>query len=96
MRFSHSIITIVAATFAAFTATSCIKESSVSNEEREKISLDEWIALHKPELKNNYQENGGYYVEKLDGDINESLPVNGNNLGSEAIMDQTPAGYLPR
>ena len=88
MRFSHNIITIVAVLATAFSATSCIKESSVSNKEREQISLDQWIALHKPELAANYQENGGYYVEILPGDMNESLPINGNNLGSEPIMEQ--------
>ena len=76
MRFYHTIFGLVAVAIAALATTSCIKEPSVSNKEREQISLDAWIAIHKPGLKENYQENGGYYVEKLDGDKNEMLPVN--------------------
>ncbi len=74
----------------AVAITSCIKEESVSNKEREQISLKAWIKLHKPEILNNYQENGGYYVEILEGDKNENIPVStdGNNYGSEPLMNQ--------
>jgi hypothetical protein len=96
MKFNHTIFGLVAVALAALATTSCIKEPSVSNEEREQISLDAWIALHKPELKANYQENGGYYVEKLEGDKNEMLPINGNNLGSEPIMDQDTCWVFTR
>ena len=75
---------------AAVALTSCIKEESISNEEREKVSLEAWIKLNKPELLNNYQEEGGYYVEILDGDKNENLPISkdGNDFGSEPLMKQ--------
>ena len=75
---------------AAVALTSCIKEESISNEEREKVSLEAWIKLNKPELLNNYQEEGGYYVEILDGDKNENLPISkdGNDFGSEPLMEQ--------
>ena len=75
---------------SVFALASCIKEDSISNEEREKISLDAWIKLNKPELLGNYQEEGGYYVEILDGDKNENIPVStdGNDYGSEPLMDQ--------
>ena len=82
-------IKILSVTLLALLATaSCIKEESVPNNEREKVSLDTWIKLHKPELVNNYQEEGGYYVEILDGDTNENISADGNNLGSEPIMEQ--------
>ena len=67
---------------------SCIKEDSISNEEREKISLEAWIRLNKPELLGNYQEDGGYYVEILEGDTNENIAVNGNDYGSAPLMEQ--------
>ena len=91
MKFTQRITTILlAAAFTVFAFSSCIKEESVSNKEREKISLDAWIKINKPDLINNYQEEGGYYVEILEGDKNENLPVSndGNDYGSEPLMDQ--------
>ena len=91
MKFTKKITTtLLAVAIAAFAFVSCIKENSVSNKEREKISLEAWIKLNKPELLNNYQEEGGYYVEILDGDKNENLPVSadGNDYGSEPLMEQ--------
>lgn len=91
MRFTREIANSLLAVAVVFTAlTSCIKEESISNEERERISLEAWIRLNKPELLNNYQEEGGYYVEILDGDKNENLPVSadGNDYGSEPLMEQ--------
>ena len=81
---------ILAMAIAAVALTSCIKEESISNEKREKISLEAWIKVHKPHLLNNYQKDGGYYVEILKGDVNENLPVSedGNDYGSEPLMDQ--------
>lgn len=80
---------VLAIVITAFALTSCIKEDSLSNKEREQISLDAWIRLHKPELIGNYQENGGYYVEILDGDTNEGIAADGlNDFGSEPIMEQ--------
>ena len=75
---------------AAVAFTSCINEEFVSNKEREKISLEAWIKLNKPKLLNNYQEEGGYYVEILDGDTNENISVSadGNDYGSEPLMEQ--------
>ena len=72
MRFTQNITKIALAIVVSTLAlASCINENSISNEEREKISLEAWIKLNKPELLNNYQEEGGYYVEILDGDTNE-------------------------
>ena len=73
----------------AAVAVSCINESEVPNSEREKISLDAWIRLNKPELLQNYQENGGYYVEVLnDGGTGEGISADGNDFGTENIMEQ--------
>ena len=91
MNFTKNITkSLLAMALAAAALTSCIKEESISNEEREKISLEAWIKLNKPELLNNYQEEGGYYVEILDGDKNENLPISkdGNDFGSEPLMEQ--------
>ena len=88
MKFRQQIKIALAVALSAFALTSCIKEETVSNKEREKISLEAWIKLHKPELLNNYQEEGGYYVEILEGDKNENLPIKGNDFGSEPLMEQ--------
>lgn len=91
MNFTKNITkSLFAMALAAVALTSCIKEESISNEEREKVSLEAWIKLNKPELLNNYQEEGGYYVEILDGDKNENLPISkdGNDFGSEPLMEQ--------
>ena len=89
MMFSKSITNrFFAMTIAVLALTSCLQEESISNKEREQISLEAWIRLNKPELLNNYQVNGGYYVEILDGDKNEQISANGNDFGSEPLMEQ--------
>ena len=89
MRFTNSIKIVFGIIISAFMLSSCIKEAEpLSTQEREKISLDAWIKLHKPELMGNYQAVGGYYVEILEGDRNDNIAANGNNYGSEPLMRQ--------
>lgn len=82
------IKSVTAVLLIAFAAMSCITEESISNKKREQVSLDAWIRIHRPELVNNYQEEGGYYVEILSGDMNEGLPADDNDYGSEPLMEQ--------
>ena len=89
MRFTKSIKIIFGIIISAVALSSCTKEADTrSIKEREKISLEAWIKLNKPELLNNYQEEGGYYVEILEGDTNEGQSAQGNNFGSDPLMDQ--------
>ena len=95
MRFTKSIRIILGVVILAFTLSSCTKEAEPrSFQEREKISLEAWIKLNKPELLNNYQEEGGYYVEILEGDKNENIPISFDtdgrvlNYGSAPLMEQ--------
>ena len=91
MKLTKNIInSLWATTIILFALTSCITEESIPNNKREKISLEAWIKLNKPELVGNYQEEGGYYVEILEGDTNENIPISsdGNDFGSEPLMDQ--------
>ncbi len=89
MIFKQNIKITLATLFVAIIVTSCITEESIPYEEREKISLEAWIRLNKPELIGNYQEEGGYYVEILDGDVNEGIAADGeNDFGSEPLMEQ--------
>ncbi len=97
MKFTKNIAKALLATAITLVAfTSCIKEESISNEEREKVSLEAWIRLNRPELLNNYQAEGGYYVEILEGDKNENLPVSkeGNDFGSEPLMEQDTCWFF--
>ena len=97
MKFTKNIAKTLLATAITLVAfTSCIKEESISNEEREKVSLEAWIRLNRPELLNNYQAEGGYYVEILEGDKNENLPVSkeGNDFGSEPLMEQDTCWFF--
>ncbi len=88
MRFVQNIKFAFVAIAMAFATVSCITEEYVPNSERERISLEAWIKLNKPGLLANYQEDGGYYVELLDGDTNLGEPANGNDFGSEPLMEQ--------
>ena len=87
MIFGKEIRTTIAIVIAATALVSCITEESVSNKEREKISLDAWIRLHKPELVDNYQEEGGYYVEILQDGFT-GIDATENDFGSEPLMEQ--------
>lgn len=60
--------------------TSCIKEPTTPFEEVEQCSLKAWIEKYHSELLNNYQEDGGYYVEVLDYGHQDSLPISGEDV----------------
>lgn len=82
MKFAFVVLAV------AFAAISCVKEKFVSDEERERVSLEAWIKINEPDLLENYQENGGYYVEIIDRADGEEAPTTENNFGSQPIMDQ--------
>ena len=63
----------------AFALGSCVKTANISFEEAEAIALEEWIKINRPELLDNYQPNGGYYVELLDEGHADSVPVRYHN-----------------
>lgn len=76
MRKSYIILPIL----LALALVACVKEPKISITEVEQISLKAWIEKHRPELKDNYQEVGGYYVEVLDKGILDSVPVTGSDV----------------
>ena len=61
-------------------AVSCIEEPTMSFEDIENRSLKAWVEKYKPELLDNYQEEGGYYVEVLDEGVLDSLPITGKDV----------------
>ena len=87
MRFRSVILSaLLAMTFVV--ATSCLKESRMPNKEREQISLDAWIRLHKPDLEHNKQPDGGYYVEVLEWGDEGAIPTSKNDIGGAPLMEQ--------
>ena len=88
MRYKSLIFKSLLAVAVIAFASSCLKEESMSNKEREKISLDAWIRLNKPELVGNYQSNGGYYVEVLEWGDESAVPTSENDIGGAPLMDQ--------
>lgn len=70
----------IVAIIAALITYACVEDPQPSFEELEQRSLKAWIEKHHPELKNNYQENGGYYVEVLDEGCIDSLPISGQDV----------------
>ena len=78
---NKTIIGMVAAMLTvALTAVSCIKEPTVSFNDIEQRSLKAWIEKYRPDLAENYQEEGGYYVEVLDRGVQDSLPITGKDV----------------
>lgn len=77
MRIIYSIATAIA---TLLVLGSCVKEPSVSYRDVEKRSFTAWIKQHKPELLDNYQEDGEYYVEVLDRGVQDSVPVTGKDV----------------
>ena len=61
-------------------AAACVKEPKMTFEEVEQRSLAAWIDKYHPELKDNYQENGGYYVDILDYGVQDSVAVTGKDV----------------
>ncbi len=85
---------------AAWLLASCMKEGETSTVEREQLALKEWMQIHHPELVENLQSDGGYYVdvERL-GDT-EGLPINdsacwvrftftGRNLAGDIVLTRS-------
>lgn len=61
-------------------AVSCIEEPTMSFNDVEQRSLKAWIEKYKPELEDNYQEEGGYYVEVLDAGCADSVAITGKDV----------------
>ena len=60
--------------------TSCVKETTISYNEIEQRSLRAWIEKYRPELLDNYQEDGGYYVDVINEGIADSTAITGKDV----------------
>ena len=77
----NRVFTAIASLVAiALMAVSCIEEPTMSFEDIEQRSLKAWIEKYRPELADNYQEDGGYYVEVLDPGCADSVAISGKDV----------------
>lgn len=88
----------------AVLAGACAKEQNESYDRYEDLSLEAWIAQHRPELLANRQEFGAasYYIDVLDAGEPDAAPVNdtvcwvkfdfsGRELGGDIILTRRAA-----
>ncbi|MEE0863897.1 MAG: hypothetical protein U0L61_02040 [Alistipes sp.] len=61
-------------------AVACIEEPTMDANDIEQRSLAAWIDKYRPDLKDNYQTEGGYYVDLIDEGCQDSLPVTGKDV----------------
>ena len=78
MKFLHSIFCFVGLSLA-FALSSCVKTNEMEFNEIERIALESWMKINRPDLLENYQPIGGYYVELLDEGVADSMPVRHDN-----------------
>ncbi len=72
MKFLSRIFFIICASFSLY---SCVESTALSVQEVETLALQSWIEINRPDLLDNYQVNGGYYVEMLDEGVADSAAV---------------------
>lgn len=72
--------TLVVLLAAVVALSSCVEEPMMSFQEVEQRSLRAWIEKYHPELRDNYQEEGGYYVEVLDYGVQDSVAITGSDV----------------
>ena len=74
MKIFNTLFSLVLA-FVCFTFASCVETHDLTFSEVETIALHSWIEKNRPELLDNYQTQGGYYVELLDEGVADSVPL---------------------
>ena len=55
--------------------TSCAKDEDESYVQFENQALEAWMTQHRSDLVQNYQSDGGYYVDVLDAGDMEAAPI---------------------
>ena len=68
-------INILLAAAAAILAAACTKEPEMPYSKIEKRSLHAWMQKNRPDLLENYQQEGEYYVEVLEQGIADSASI---------------------
>lgn len=65
----------IAAAAVALVMTACVESTEMSFEEAEHIALRAWMERNRPDLLDNFQPQGEYYVDLLDEGVADSMPV---------------------
>lgn len=73
-----SLLTILLASLLAL--WSCAKEPTMTFDDVEQRSLKAWMEKYHPELVDNYQMDGGYYVDLIDEGILDSVAISGKDV----------------
>lgn len=60
MKYPFKVPTLILS--LATILVSCVEEPSADFPQIEQMALAAWIDKYRPDLKDNYQEKGGYYV----------------------------------
>ncbi len=87
MKLGYMTRILVPALLCAVAFVSCVKENEPSGAEMESRSLRAWIKKNRPELLENHQTKGDYYIDIVAwGD--ESDMGNDNDYGGKPVMEQ--------
>ena len=73
MRYFARLITL--ALIAIFTFGGCVKDKTESFNSIENRSLKAWILKNRPDIVENFQEDGNYYVEVLEAGVADSMAI---------------------
>ena len=65
----------MAAVASALIPVSCVESTEMGFYEVEKIALQSWMEINRPDLLDNFQPSGEYYVELLDEGAADSLSL---------------------
>ena len=84
------IMTTAVAAFVVLSVSSCTKVTDVTYAEVENRSLKAWMANHHPELLENFQEDGAYYVEILAVGNPDSVALKDVLVEDETSSDDDP------
>ena len=86
-------MTMLAAVVAAASVlSSCTDYPEASYKEVEARSLQAWMKNHHPELLENYQEDGGYYVEVFDEGCADSVSLADVLVENDGSDEETTVG----
>lgn len=75
-----SFKSIAGALLLLILSTSCVKEHTETYSDIEQRSLRAWIEKYKPDLLDNYQEDGGYYVDIIKEGDTSSEAITGEDV----------------
>ena len=73
MRYLTQIISLAAAVI--FTLSACTEVSTEKFNDLENRSLKAWMLKNRPDLVENFQEDGNYYVEILEAGVADSMSI---------------------